>query len=87
MHRAVEFPLHIVAAIIIYLASCDALMEGLYCGRENCYDVLNVTRESSSMEITKAYRKLAKIHHPDRHRTEAAREEADERFKVIGKIE
>lgn len=86
MHRAAQFSLHVVATIIIYLGSCDALMDGLYCGRENCYDVLNITRESSTLEITRAYRQLAKLHHPDRHRTAEAKEEAGERFKIIGKL-
>lgn len=69
----------------VCLNSCSAsLLEGIYCGTENCYDVLNVTRESSSLEVRKAYRNLARIHHPDRHRTEEAKKEAETKFKEIG---
>ena len=43
------------------------LIEGLYCGLENCYDVLGVTRDATPIEIKKAYRKLAREMHPDSH--------------------
>lgn len=66
------------------LNTCNALLEGIYCGTENCYDVLNVTRESTSLEIRRAYRSLAKVHHPDRHRSVEAKIEADIKFKEIG---
>lgn len=68
----------------VCLNSCNALFEGIYCGTDNCYDVLNVTRESSSLEVRKAYRNLARIHHPDRHRDTEAKKEAETKFKEIG---
>uniref|UniRef100_A0A3Q3ICW8 DnaJ homolog subfamily C member 25 n=1 Tax=Monopterus albus TaxID=43700 RepID=A0A3Q3ICW8_MONAL len=34
-----------------YLPMATALVEGLYCGRDVCYDVLGVTREASKAEI------------------------------------
>lgn len=74
--------------IIIYfsvvICSLDAqLLEGLYCGKNNCYDVLGITREASKNEIAKSYRKLAKLYHPDLHREKEAKEEAAEKFKII----
>ena len=39
--------------------------QDLYCGDMNCYDLLGVTRDSDTREITKAYRKLALKWHPD----------------------
>ena len=62
---------------------CDALMDGLYCGKQNCYDVLGVTRESTKSEIGKAYRVLARKHHPDMHRGEQAKAEAEVQFKLV----
>ncbi|KAK5650041.1 hypothetical protein RI129_001070 [Pyrocoelia pectoralis] len=59
------------------------LLEGLYCGKENCYDVLGVTRESSKSEIARSYRQLAKKYHPDLHRDAKAKEEAEEKFKIV----
>lgn len=69
---------------LLNLTGCDAqLLEGLYCGKENCYDVLNVTRESLKTEISKAYRQLARRHHPDMHRGEEAKLVAELKFKEI----
>ncbi|EDW75183.1 uncharacterized protein Dwil_GK19832 [Drosophila willistoni] len=59
------------------------LLEGLYCGKENCYDVLGVTRESSKSEIGKAYRSLARRYHPDLHRGQEAKAIAEEQFKLL----
>lgn len=62
---------------------CNGLLEGLYCGKENCYDVLGVTRDSSKQEISRAYRVLAKKFHPDLHRGEEAKKIAEAKFKAI----
>merc|ERR1739848_477288 len=40
-------------------------LDGLYCGKENCYDVLSVQKDASKSEIQRAYRKLARKYHPD----------------------
>ncbi|CAG2173163.1 unnamed protein product, partial [Oppiella nova] len=61
----------------------DAFIDGLYCGRENCYDVLGVTRESTRDEISREYRKLARKWHPDVHRGDEAKEVATERFRQV----
>jgi len=57
---------------------------GLYCGLENCYDVLGAGRESSKDEITKLYRSLARRWHPDRfvHNAEE-KAKATEKFRQI----
>ncbi|CAH1114483.1 unnamed protein product [Psylliodes chrysocephalus] len=69
--------------LIITVSTSSQLLEGLYCGKANCYDVLEVTRESTKHEISKNYRKLAKLYHPDLHRTPEAKEIAEEQFKKI----
>src|SRR5438034_7980978 len=47
---------------------------------KDLYDVLGVKRSASDGEITKAYRKLARQHHPDRNPGDKA---AEARFKDV----
>lgn len=68
-------------AVLLLLASClptvAALVEGLYCGTEVCYDVLGVTREATKAEIARAYRQLARRYHPDRFKRGEPNAEGD----------
>lgn len=73
----------LISVIAISQLSQAQLLEGLYCGKENCYDVLGVTRESSKNEIARSYRQLAKKYHPDLHREVQAKAEAEEKFKIV----
>ncbi|XP_059052975.1 dnaJ homolog subfamily C member 25 homolog [Achroia grisella] len=84
MIRYIKYILYIaVTCQITAVSSHDHLLEGIYCGKVNCYDVLGVTREATKNEIAKNYRQLAKKHHPDLHRTEEAKKLAEEKFKEI----
>lgn len=53
----------------IPLLTSAHLLPGLYCGEENCYDVINVTRDSSKSEISRNYRQYARKFHPDNRET------------------
>lgn len=75
-----------LGSLCFFVSICDGqLLEGIYCGRENCYDVLNITREATSSEVRKSYRRLAKTTHPDLFRDEVQKYEAEQRFIALGK--
>lgn len=70
----------IIFVLVAQLADFTSahLLAGIYCGEQNCYDVLNVTRDSTKQEISRTYRQFARKFHPDN------RETGDEQmFKVI----
>ncbi|KRZ55820.1 DnaJ -like protein subfamily C member 25, partial [Trichinella nativa] len=69
--------------LFILIHPINALLPGLYCGERICYDVLNLTRNATKSEISKAYRKLAGKLHPDRQRTAEAKAKAEEQFREV----
>ena len=53
----------------------------LFCGKDNCYELLGVKRSATKAEIRRAYRKLSTEKHPDKRKGE---EGALEEFRKIG---
>ncbi|XP_015918955.1 dnaJ homolog subfamily C member 25 homolog [Parasteatoda tepidariorum] len=76
--------------LILFISICfylnhdvAGLIDGLYCGKHNCYSVLGIDRDATKVDIAKAYRQLARKFHPDMHKTEKAKQEASEKFTLI----
>lgn len=80
-HRLLDIFLFLSFAYVEIEA--NIFIDGIYCGQQNCYEVLGVTRESVKSEIRQAYRALAKKHHPDKARSTEEKEVAAEMFKQI----
>lgn len=80
MPKDILFAICLISALT---SSQCQLLEGIYCGKSNCYDILGVNRESTKSEIAKNYRKLAKQFHPDVHRDPEDKIAAEEQFKIV----
>jgi len=59
--------------------SCILHANAMYCGDENCYDVIGVSQTASSKDIKKAYRALSLKYHPDKNSEPGALD----KFKTI----
>ncbi|UXI18244.1 hypothetical protein NH340_JMT04187 [Sarcoptes scabiei] len=73
----------ITLLISIQFHFANAFLEGLYCGLDNCYDVLNLTRDATREQISRSYRSLARKWHPDLHRGAEQKAEATIKFQLI----
>ncbi|XP_054708220.1 dnaJ homolog subfamily C member 25 homolog isoform X2 [Uloborus diversus] len=69
--------------IALLYSPVNGLIDGLYCGKHNCYSVLGVERDASKAEIAKAYRQLARRYHPDMQKGAEAKRKASEKFTLI----
>eukprot|EP00047_Mylnosiga_fluctuans_P002956 m.226749 g.226749 ORF g.226749 m.226749 type:complete len:528 (+) comp11472_c0_seq1:10-1593(+) len=52
--------------------------------RVDYYKVLEISKDADEATIQKAYKRLARQWHPDRHQGDEAKEIADKKFKLIG---
>lgn len=56
-----------------------------YFGSRNFYEVLKISTDADDKQVKKAYHKLSLLVHPDRVE-ESVKDEATEKFKVLGRI-
>lgn len=64
MHR---FWILVVVACCFVLKAPGSHAQNIYCGKRECYDILEVDRSATLREIKKNYRRLSLLHHPDKN--------------------
>ncbi|KAF1757640.1 hypothetical protein GCK72_014096 [Caenorhabditis remanei] len=91
MRSAIGVP--IIVAFLFFVQGCESVgfAPELYCGLENCYDVLQIQREEfDKQKLAKAYRALARQYHPDRVKNKYYRlrvaPKVDVRIVIVGTI-
>lgn len=70
----------IVMLLLIVCAGAVQNPRDLYCGADDCYEVLGLTRNTDAADSKKAYRRLAMKWHPDKHSG------SDESYEMFNKI-
>lgn len=75
--------IYLLVFLNFFVIDVHSLINGLYCDRDNCYDLLDVPRTASKQEITKAYRALAKKFHPDMAKTDEDKQKYTEKFRAF----
>lgn len=73
------------SSVLVLLAVTTTLVispcVSLFCGNDNCYELLGVSRNSTKSEIRRAWRQISTTAHPDKHPNDA---KALERFRKMG---
>lgn len=65
---------------LLLLALLCATTSAIFCGKENCYELLDVPRNASKLDIRRAYRRISAEKHPDKNPGD---EKAAEYFRKI----
>ncbi|KAL7668428.1 hypothetical protein ACOME3_009130 [Neoechinorhynchus agilis] len=73
--------MQLLLVVSLLINTVQGLVEELYCGNENCYDVLGVPRNATKSLISRTFRKLVQTTHPDRAKSE------EERYKLTHKFQ
>jgi DnaJ homolog subfamily C member 25 len=85
-----RFGLHILLALAVFVIASHAKRApifdpfNVFCGEEDCYELLGVHRNADDKTISKAYREMSKTLHPDKVHPDK-RENVTEKFRLISK--
>ena len=86
LYKKMKYCIALLLCTLLHITSAQ-LVPNMYCGLDNCYDVLGVTRDSSKSEISKIYRSMARKYHPDFMKSQGnTQEEIDEGTELFMKI-
>eukprot|EP00171_Calliarthron_tuberculosum_P009575 IDg9575t1 len=53
-------------AVVIVALALLSVTSAHFCGDDNCFEILKVTRKATKQQIKRSYRKLSQIMHPDK---------------------
>lgn len=67
--------------VLVLLITLIGPVVSLFCGQDNCYDLLGVKRNTTKTEIRRVFRRISSELHPDKRPDDA---DAAERFRKIG---
>lgn len=67
--------------LVVLLALAAGTASALFCGDDNCFELLGIKRNSTKAEVRRAYRRLSSEKHPDKR---PGVEGAVEEFRKIG---
>jgi len=77
-------------ALLFLVYGTQAKISDKYCGKKNCYNLLNVTNDASTQEVKKSYRSLSLIYHPDKNHdkdTTAIFQELNHAYEILSSPE
>ncbi|CAA7394487.1 unnamed protein product [Spirodela intermedia] len=60
-------PVFLIVSVIFIFFLLPPSAGAIYCGEDDCYDLLGVKQNANASEIKKAYYKLSLKHHPDKN--------------------
>ncbi|XP_042227131.1 dnaJ homolog subfamily C member 25 homolog [Homarus americanus] len=70
-------------SLCIVFQPTNGYVEDYYCGENNCYDLLEITRDATKQEVKRAFRAVASKTHPDKFQDPEEKKIAEERFRIL----
>ncbi|KAK7070875.1 DnaJ subfamily C member 25 [Halocaridina rubra] len=73
----------LIYSMCIVFQRTNAAVEDYYCGENNCYDLLEITRDATKQDVKRAFRAVASKTHPDKFQDPEDKKIAEERFRLL----
>ncbi|KAK4320241.1 hypothetical protein Pmani_008892 [Petrolisthes manimaculis] len=73
----------LIYSLCVVFQPAQGYVEDYYCGENNCYDLLEVTRDATKQDIKRAFRAIASKTHPDKFLDPDEKKVAEERFRKL----
>lgn len=79
VHR--PFSTGVTGLAVLLILLCSSPVHSLFCGQDDCFELLGLKRNASKLEIRRAYRRLSSELHPDKRPNDPT---AKESFRKLG---